>query len=282
MKGYRYAYNSLVYYGEDISESIDRVARFGYDAIEVIGEPDQLDPQRIKKLADDAGIVVSSICSLYTPNRDLSHSESDMRRKAIQYVKDVADFASEMEAETIIVHPCANGRITRLASEAEERQWAVEGIRECGEYAEPKGVNLSLECWTRYETIFLNRLEQAASLWQETELTNGGIQGDTFHMNIEEDSIEGAFRQYGSLLQHVHLADATRAAPGVAHIDFAPILQVLDEVGYGGYLSFELLPAAGDPFGVLQAGGADDFFDKYTEQAIKHMKQVESQLQEGS
>ena len=149
MPTFRYAYNSLVYYGEDIAQSIERVARFGYDAIEVIGEPTELDAKRIKKLTDDAGIVVSSICSLYTPERDLSHPDPAVRAKAVQYVKDVADFASEMETPTIIVHPCANGRTERLASEEEERKWAVEGIRESGEYAEPLGVHLSLECWNR-------------------------------------------------------------------------------------------------------------------------------------
>lgn len=282
MVRYRYAYNSLVYYGEDISKSIDRVARYGYDAIEVIGEPSQLDAKRIKKLADDAGIVVSSVCSLYTPDRDLSHADPEVRANAVQYVKDVANFASEMETPTIIVHPCANGRTQRLASEKEEWNWAVESIRESGEHAAPLGVNLSLECWNRYETIFLNRLEQAASLWRETGLSNGGIQGDTFHMNIDEDSIEGAFRAYGSLLQHVHLADSNRAAPGAGHLDFEGIVRSLFEVGYDGYLSFELLPASADPFAVLQAGGADDFFDKYTEQAIQYMKQVESRLQGAS
>lgn len=282
MRQFRYAYNALVYYGEDVSKSIDRVARYGYDAIEVVGEPADLDPKRIKKLADDAGIAVSSVCSLYTPDRDLSHPDPDVRASAVQYVKDVADFASKMEAPTIIVHPCANGRTQRLASESEELNWAVESLRESGQYAEPLGVNLSLESWNRYETIFLNRLDQAADLWRETGLSNGGIQGDTFHMNIDEDSIVDAFRDHGSLLQHVHLADSNRAAPGFGHLDFEPILKVLIEVGYDGYLSFELLPASADPFAVLQAGGADDFFDKYTEQAIKHTKQIESQLQGAS
>lgn len=41
---YRYAYNSLVYFGEDVAQSVDRVARFGYDAIEIVGEPDQSTP----------------------------------------------------------------------------------------------------------------------------------------------------------------------------------------------------------------------------------------------
>ena len=282
MAGYRYAYNALVYYGEDIAQSIDRVARYGYDAIEVVGEPTQFDATRIKRLAADAGIAVSSICSIYTLERDLAHPDPAVRANAVRYVKDVVEFAAAMEAPTVIVHPTACMKTQRLAPEADERAWAVAGIREAGEYAAPLGVNLSLECWNRYETYFMNRLEQAAGLWRETGLSNGGIQGDTFHMSLEEASIDGAFRQYGSLLQHVHLADSNRAAPGAGHLDFAPIMEALVDVGYGGYLSFELLPASADPFAVLQAGGADDFFDKYTEQAIKHMKKVESQLQGAS
>ena len=282
MTPYRYAYNALVYYGEDIADSIDRVARFGYDAIEVVGEPQELDAARIKRLADDAGIAVSSVCSIYTPERDLAHPDPTVRAGAVQYVKDVADFAATMRAPTIIVHPTACMKTQRLASEVDERKWAVESIREAGEHAAPLGVNLSLECWNRYETYFMNRLEQAAGLWQEIGLSNGGIQGDTFHMSLEESSIPEAFREYGSYLQHVHLADSNRAAPGAGHLDFVPIMQALVDVGYDGYLSFELLPASADPFGAMKAGGQEAFFDKYTEQAIRHMKDVEAQLQKAA
>jgi sugar phosphate isomerase/epimerase len=274
---FRYAYNALVYYGEDIATSIDRVARFGYDAIEVVGEPEQFDGKQIKRLADDAGIAVSSVCSLYTPERDLAHPDAEARARAVRYVKDVSAFASEMECPTIIVHPTANGKTSPLASEEEERAWAVESIREAGEYAARQGVSFSLECWNRYETYFLNRLEQAASLWLATGLDNGGIQGDTFHMNLEEASIAGAFREHGKLLQHVHLADSNRAAPGSGHLDFGPILQSLVDVGYDGYLSFELLPPFADPFAALAGGGGDEFFDRYTEQAIRVAKAAEAQ-----
>lgn len=281
MKRFKYSYNALVYYGEDIAKSIDRVARFGYDAIEVVGEPKQFDAKQIKRLADDAGIRVSSICPLYTAGRDLVHPEAEERTQAVRYVKDVAAFAGEMECPTIIVHPTANGKTQRLASETEERKWAVDGIREGGGYAARCGVSLSLECWNRYETYFLNRLEQAASLWQEAGLSNGGIQGDTFHMNLEEESIDGAFRTYGHLLQHVHLADSNRAAPGSGHLDFVPILRALVEAGYDKYLSFELLPAFADPFAALAGGGGEEFFDAYTEQAIRVTKSAESQVLQG-
>jgi sugar phosphate isomerase/epimerase len=82
------------------------------------------------------------------------------------------------------------------------------------EYASLLGVNLTLECWNRYGTYLLNRLEQAVRLWHETELSNGGVMADTYHMNIEERSLLEAIREAGEQLNHVHLSDSNRAAPG--------------------------------------------------------------------
>ena len=277
---FKYAYNQLVYYGEDVAASVERVARYGYDAIELAGEPSAFDAAEVKRLVDDAGISVSSICSVYTAERDLAHPDASMRRRALDYVKEVADFAAAVGAPTIIVAPTACMKLKPLASREREHGWAVEGIRAGGEYAAGVGVNLTLECWNRYETYWLNRLEQAVPMWRETGLENGGVMGDTFHMNIEEASIAEAIRQTGPLLNHVHLADSNRAAPGTGHTDFRPILEALRDVDYEGYLSFELLPPSADPFGVMQAGGHQDFLDRYTEQAISHLRGVEAELQQ--
>lgn len=279
---FRYSYDQLVYSGEDISASIDRVARFGYDAIEIVGEPDQYSGSEIRRLTEEAGIVVSSVCSIYTAERDLAHPDAAVRANALDYVRRIADFCAEMGAPTMIIGPTAVNKVTPLASPEDERKWAIEGIRAGGEYAAERGVNLTLECWNRYETYWLNRLEQGRELWDEVGLPNGGVMGDTFHMNIEEASIADAIRETGPVLNHIHLADSDRAAPGHGHTDFLPILQALEDIDYQGYLTFELLPASADPFGVMQAGGAKDFFDRYTEQAITHLKGLEAQLNGGS
>lgn len=272
---FRYAYNSLVYFGEDLSESIDRVARYGYDAIEIVGEPTKIDPEKVLRMTKRAGIGVSSICSIYTADRDLVHPDPDARRSAVQYVKDLSDFAATMECPTVVVHPTANMKIKPLADPEQEWAWAVESIREAGEYAAQRGVGFSLEAWNRFETYFVNRLDQARSLWADTGLSNGGVQGDTFHMNIEEASIADAFRASKGVLQHVHLADSDRTAPGGALIDFEPIIDTLVEIGYDKYLSFELLPAAADPF---SGGRHEEFFDRYTERAIRTIKAVEEKV----
>jgi sugar phosphate isomerase/epimerase len=275
---FKYSYNSLVYYGEDFATSASRVAKCGYDAIELYGEPDEYDPAEVRTLCSDLGITVSSICSLYTDERDLASPDKRVRSNAVDYVKNVSDLASKVGCPVIIVAPTACMKMTAWEDPDEERSWAVESIHEGGEYAHSLGVAIAIEAWNRYETYFLNRLDQCLDLMNAVDLPNAGVMGDTFHMNIEEESVAEAFRSTGRHLNHVHLADSNRAAPGQGHMDFVPILQALKDIDYQGHLSFELLPAAADPFGTLKRGGGREFFDDYTRQAIEFCKKVEKKL----
>ena len=61
-------------------------------------------------------------------------------------------------------------------------------------------------------------------------------------MNIEEADIGASLEAAGSLVGNVHLEDTNRQAPGHGHLDVAAVLKTLDEIGYQGYLSFEVLP----------------------------------------
>jgi sugar phosphate isomerase/epimerase len=279
MSRFKYSYNAIVYYQEEISKGIDRVARFGYDAIELVGEPEAHNVAEVNKLTSDAGIEVSSICSIwFGEERDLVNPSAENRKKAVDYGKSVADFAAGVGAPTIIVGPSPVGKTAALAPDEQEWEWAVENVREIGEYAASVGVNITLEPWNRYETYFLNHLDRAVKLLDATGLTNGGVHGDLFHMNIEEDSIADAFRRAAGKVNHVHLADSNRAAPGVGHLDFRPTLQALKEIDFQGYLTFELLPAASDPFAMMARGGHLEFLDPYTERAINEMKALEKEL----
>ncbi|MBO0993118.1 sugar phosphate isomerase/epimerase family protein [Bacillus sp. SD088] len=275
---FTYSFDSLVYYGEDVSKSIERVARFGYDAIELIGEPDAYDTKKVRKLVNDYGITVSSICSIYNAERDLAHPDPMKRRKAIDYVKRVADMSAEVGAPVMIVAPTANGKTASLAHYEDEVNWAIEGIREGAEYAATLNVDLCIEAWNRYETYMLNRLDQALDMWKKVNLPNVGIMGDTFHMNIEEDDIAEAIRKSSDALIHIHLADNNRKAPGLGTIDFVPILKALKEIDYQRPLTFEILPAAADPFAVMETGGGREFFDEYTKKSIDYMKEIEKSI----
>jgi sugar phosphate isomerase/epimerase len=276
---FKYSYDSLVYAGENVEDSIKRVAKYGYDGLELVGEPDQYDVAEVNRLKRSYGIEISSVCSIYIGDkRDLAHPDPSMRASAIDYVKSLIDMAAAVDCHMVIASPTACGKTAALASKEDEWGWAIESLRAVADYAAKSDVRLPIEAWNRYENYFCNRQEQVKEIVKAAGRPNIGCMGDTFHMNIDEADIASAFRVAGDDLFHVHLADSNRAAPGAGHIDFLPIMQTLKDIGYEGYLSFELLPAAADPFSVMKSGDASEFFDKYTEMAITTMKGVEARL----
>jgi sugar phosphate isomerase/epimerase len=274
----KYAYNTLVYGDEPISKGIERIAKFGYDAVELVGEPAEFDLDQLKNDLAAHDIPVSSIISIYTPERDLISSNPDIRQATVTYVKGNIDFAVEIGAGIVTLTPQACMKIIAEAPRDQEWAWAVDGARQIAEYAGEKGVKIVVEPWNRYECYIINRLEQSIAFVDEVGLPSIGCMADTFHMGIEERDIAAAIRAAGSRLTHVHLADSNRAAPGRGHIEFKPIVEALHDINFSGYASFELLPAAGDVFGVLKGGKAPEFFDQYTEESINYMKKVEAEL----
>lgn len=265
------AYNTLVYANEDISEGIKRLSKFGYDGVDFVGEPDKYDSKQIKMLLEKNNIEASSICGVYTTERDFVSSNPIIRTQAVEYVKQLVDFASMIGAKAISIQASACMKINAQSAFENEWAWAVDGIREAGIYAEKKNINLTLEAWNRYETYFINRLEQALKMVNEIALPNVGVMGDTYHMNIEEADMGEALRKVGDKLYYLHIADSNRAAPGRGHIDFNEIANALSEINYDGWVSMELLPAAADPFG---GKICEEFYDQYTEESIVYLKKL--------
>lgn len=275
---FRYTYNTLVYGHEPIAAGIERIAKLGYTGVELVGEPDQQDEAAIRSALDEHGVVASSIVSIYTPERDIVSSSADIRADAVKYVKGNIDYASRLGAEVVTFTPTACMKIVAEADLDQEWSWAVEAARELSDYAGENGVRLALEPWNRYETYLINRTEQALRFLDEVDSPHMGYMVDTFHMSIEERDIADSILKAGSRIAHVHLADSNRAAPGYGHLDFEPIIQAIIDSNYTGWISYELLPAAGDVWGVLTGSGAPEFKDEYTAASIRHTQAIERRL----
>lgn len=270
----KYSYNTLVYAGEDITKGIERLAKYGYDYVDFIGEPEHQKPKKILKSLETNNIEASSICALFTKERDLVSSTESIRKNTIKYIKDCVDFAEAIGAKCISVQATANMKIKPEADRVTEINWAIEGLKNAGMYALEKGVKLTLEAWNRYETYLVNRMEQALEIVNKVDLPSVGCMADTYHMNIEEDNIADAIRLTGDKLFYVHVADSNRKAPGRGHIDFKAFAKALKDIDYNGTLSMELLPAAADPFMVLEGEGSPEFYDQYTKESIQFLKNL--------
>lgn len=274
----KFSYN-IISYARDrsLEQSISRQAEYGYDGVEFIGEPDEIDTDEANELLDAYGLEASSICSIYTEERDMTAAEEAARRDGIEYTKRVVEMAQEIGASVIVTRPSPVGRVSPDDPE-KEYGWAIEGIQEVADFIADHGydVSLGIEPWNRYETHLINTVGDALSVIEEIDGDHAGVWADLFHMAIEERSPERAIREAGDDLIHLHAADTNRAAPGRGHYDYRPIVEALKGIGYDGYISFELLPATANPFDVLEQDTpeADLFYNRYTRESIEFFRTV--------
>ena len=158
-----------------------------------------------------------------------------MMNQSAAYLKQVVDVAYDMECPTVIV---GSGGKTRSFEPDWDREAGVkcmaEVIRRVGLYAQEKGVILAVEAINRYETNFLNTLEEAVNFVNMVNLPNVRTMADTYHLNIEEVNPAETIRKYGHTLANLHLADSNRQAPGDGHFDFASVAEALREVDFKG------------------------------------------------
>jgi D-psicose/D-tagatose/L-ribulose 3-epimerase len=225
---------------EPIETTIARLARAGYDAIEIGGEPATTDVEHVRSLLDEHNLRLWGAVTLMVGGRDLLHEDKYVRLGSVQYVKDTIDLIAALGGEVLTVVPSTVGKIVPMASPEAEWDWAVESLKECQAHAEAKGVRLAVEPLNRFETYFINRHDQALALAEDVG-GNCGICLDIFHMNIEEADWREAIRAAGDKLYAVHVADNNRMPCGQGAIDWGEFIGTLEEAGYDEFLTVEFV-----------------------------------------
>jgi sugar phosphate isomerase/epimerase len=277
---YRYSMTQWIVGNEDIEYSFERLKRFGYDGIEFAAEPYTLETDRCLQLMKKYDLVCTSLCGIFSNERDLTSGDPEAAEKAIGYIRDSVDFAVKVGAAHMIVVPSPVGCTELPAGHTYEQMWgnAVRNIRKAADYAQQKGVRLCIEAINRYETYFANTLTKAYALVKEIDHPAVGIMADVFHMGIEENNIGKSLRMIADKLIHVHIADNTREAAGLGHTDFKDILYVLRDIGYDGPLTMEFMPRVANPYASGNVETQSRLMDGYAKQAIDYMKQLEKSL----
>lgn len=225
---------------EPLETTLRRIKSFGYESIEISGEPTQYKANDVRKLLKDYGIRCWGSVTLTLAERNLAAKNETQRAKSVDYVKSVVRFAHELGGQEVTIVPATVGKIIPDGTAEQEWRWVVEALREVYGLAEQLGVRMALEPLNRFETYFLNRADQAVALAKEVG-PNCGVCLDAFHLNIEEADLFAAIRNTGSRIADFHVADNNRMAPGQGSLDWPRIVETLRSVGYDGALTVEFV-----------------------------------------
>lgn len=238
---------------EPIQETLENLKKQGFDFVEVIGEPDLIDVKSISHQLDSFSMGVSGITGMW----GLSSSESRFRNlvttnnnslKAAQnYVKKCVTLCHNLGGNTFNIclfseEPLISDSNHKYLLQGEKRKLicsSIESLRELAKYANNYDIELLIEPLNRYSTPICTNSEDANYVVKLVDRENVGIMLDTFHMNIEEDSIYDAIVNSDTILKHVHVSDNNRKMPGFAHIDFNSVVGALKKIKYSKFLTFE-------------------------------------------
>ncbi len=250
---------------EPLDTTLARLARCGYDSIEIGGEPQGMNAREITTKLKAHNLACWGVVSVMTPGRDLLQSDPRGRAATVRYLQDCVRLAAALGGQILCTVPSTVGKLARMAAPADEWRWAVEGLQKVEATAREYGVRLGVEPINRFETYFLNRHDQALRLAQDVGGTCGVVL-DTFHLNIEETDLLAAIRNTGEYLIDFHVADNNRYPPGQGALPWPAIVGALRETGYNGALAVEyVLPpdvspcAARDDAAQTLACGTDTF-----------------------
>lgn len=226
----------------DIATLAPKAARLGFDLFEMpIEGTGDIDYPRAAAICRDHGLKVS-VCAAMGPDRDLVHPDTAIRDNGMAYIRHCIE-ATEALGGQLLVGPIysAVGRTWMCSTEERQRDTdlLVSQLQALSRQAGDHGVTLGIEPLNRFETSFINLAAQVNEVVDRVDHPSCKVLLDTFHMNIEEQSIGDAIRATGDRLCHVHACENDRGTPGSGHMPWQDLKQGLADINYGGAVVIE-------------------------------------------
>jgi xylose isomerase len=254
-------------YGEDrtLSELFDAAARIdGLAGVELVGTWHittknvreircQLESHELKLVS----VIPDHFASRVYSRGAFTAKDPQVRARAVADTKAMMDAAAELGCDLINIWNGQDGYDYPFQADyIQERNWLVEGLRECAQHR--ADVRLSLEYKPKEPRThsYLGTVTGTLLVTQEIGLRNVGVTVDVGHgLAAYEDVAESIaiLARAGNKLFHMHLNDNYRLwdddmIVGSIHtIEYLEIMYWLDRVGYEGYLSLDQYPYREDP-----------------------------------
>ena len=238
----------------DQKKYIEKVKKLGFDVLEIscamLKNISMDELAEMKKRAEDAGVIITAG---YGPNaqENLGSSDPAVVKHAIEFYTDILK-----KLEFLGVHTMGGGIYSYWPVDYskpidKEGDWArsVQNVKTVGKIAGECGVEYCLEVLNRFEGYLLNTCAEAVEFVKQVDVPNVKVMLDTFHMNIEEDSITEAILLAGDKLGHFHVGENNRRLPGKGNMPWGEIGGALRAIGYDKNIVMEPFVSCGGGIG---------------------------------
>jgi protein FrlC len=229
-----------------LDEVIQRLARIGYDGIEIGAAaphayPAYVGPERrkeIRSLLEANGIEVSAMLPAPGggPGFNVASPSQEERRAAIEQYKEVAQLCADLGGNTLLY---VAGWVIYGTEWKQAFDWSREALVEIGRAAADLGMTVAVE-QNPADGNLIESLDDGVELMRSVDAPNVKLMFDTIHAMYRNEVPTDYVYRMGNDLRYVHLSDIDRLPPGQGRGDFVGLVQALTDIGYDGYLSMEI------------------------------------------
>ncbi|WP_028266887.1 sugar phosphate isomerase/epimerase family protein [Arthrobacter sp. MA-N2] len=228
-----------------LEETIKRIAKLGYDGIEIGGAaphayPAYLGAERraeIKDLLDEHGLSLSSMLPAPSggPGNNPASPYIEERRATIEHYVELAELTAQWGGKTLIYLP---GWMIFGTSRRQAWAWTRECLTEIADRIAHTGVTLVIEP-TSHDTNLCESADDAIELMEDVNRENVKLMFDTFHVMYRREVNTDYVYKMGENLKHIHISDNDRLPPGKGIGDWPALVDAMLDIKFDGYLTME-------------------------------------------
>jgi len=221
----------------DYKYYIEKMSRLGFDVLEIAAHQlHRYNDQQLGELkahAANNGIVLTAGIGP-TIEQNLSSNDPSIRANAKIFFSGLLKQLHKLDIQIVggALHSYWPIDYTKPVDKEGDWERGVKGIQELSKEAGEYGIDLCIEILNRYENHVLNTAKEGVLFIKQVDRPNVKVMLDTFHMNIEEDSIGEAIRTAGKYLGHFHTGECNRKVPGKGRIPWREIGEALRDINY--------------------------------------------------
>ena len=143
-------------------------------------------------------------------------------------------------------------------------------------------VRCAIEAIRSAEVSIVHTFEDAKAYIKAVDRPGiGHINGDLYHMLVEESHIGQAILDAGEMLTNLHLADTNRCALGDGFMDIDTVIRALYLIGYNNdrcFVTPEPLGPGGDPYPAQNSIPDPAKLKKLVEDTARYFREREEEL----
>ena len=229
-------------WSDDIRPYIEKCYEAGYKSIEVslLGQ-DKIKAKEIGLISSELNIDITCTTGL-SINEDITSSENEVRLKGEKKLIESIELTALMNSSMLsgVVH-CAWGISKEKGTNKDIKfQHSANSLSKITNVLEDNNIKLGIEPLNRYETDFINTVDEGLYLCSLINHSHIGLLLDVYHMNIEEKNINESIKSAKNKLFHFHVAENDRGIPGSGTLDFDGIFETLKQINYSSNVTLEM------------------------------------------